>query len=205
VALGKGAWILLALVVLTVGVKTVPKRRGGKASRSVVKWTDNDMQRFMDEVRPLGIPLADSLLVYTAESGLDPTASSGIAFGVPQLTQIAAKQIGWTRPLREFGTLTVAEQAPWIAKLQASQIRMIGYTPKDALELYVANLSPKAAAARSEVIYRQGTDAYTKNANLDRDHKGYIAAADLKVSLDRARSTTTYQDAVKQMERLTHG
>lgn len=203
-AIGKGAWILLALVVLTVGVKTVPKRRGGKASKPVVKWTDNDMQRFMDEVRPLGIPLAESLLVYTAESGLDPTASSGIAFGLPQLTQIAAKQIGWTRPLREFGTLTVAEQAPWIAKLQASQIRMIGYTPKDALELYVANFSPKAAAARSEVIYRQGTAAYAKNSNLDRDRKGYIAAADLKVALDRARSTTTYQDAVKQMERLTH-
>lgn len=203
-ALGKGAWILLALVVLTVGVKTVPKRRGGNASKPVVKWTDSDMQAFMDEVRPLGIPLADSLLVYAAESGLDPTASSGIAWGLPQLTQIAAKQIGWTRPLREFGTLTVAEQAPWIAKLQASQIRMIGYTPKDALELYVANLSPKAAAARSEVIYRQGTASYAKNANLDRDHKGYIAAADLKVSLDRARSTTTYQDAVKQMERLNH-
>lgn len=203
-ALGKGAWILLALVVLTVGVKTIPKRRGGKASKGVVRWSDAEMQAFIDQVRPLGIPLADSLLVYTAESGLDPSASSGIAWGIPQLTQIAAKQVGWTRPLREFGTLTAAQQAPWIAKLQAAQIRMIGYTPKDALELYVANLSPKAAAARSEVIYRQGTDAYTKNANLDRDHKGYIAAADLKVSLDRARSTTTYQDAVKQMERLTN-
>ena len=202
--LGKGAWILLALVVLTVGVKTVPKRRGGKASKGVVQWSDGDMQAFVDEVRPLGIPLADSLLVYTAESGLDPTASSGIAWGLPQLTQIAAKQIGWTRPLRDFGTLTVAQQAPWIAKLQASQIRMIGYTPKDALELYVANFSPKAAAARSEVIYRQGTASYAKNANLDRDHKGYIAAADLKVALDRARSSTTYQNAVKQLERMTH-
>lgn len=203
-ALGKGGWIVLALVVLTVGVKTIPKRRGGKASKGVVRWSDAEMQAFIDQVRPLGIPLADSLLVYTAESGLDPSASSGIAWGIPQLTQISAKQVGWTRPLREFGTLTAAQQAPWIAKLQAAQIRMIGYTPKDALELYVANLSPKAAAARSEVIYRQGTDAYTKNANLDRDHKGYIAAADLKVSLDRARSTTTYQDAVKQMERLTN-
>lgn len=201
-----GLWILLALVALTVGVgvKVVPRKRGAKASAGAVKWSDADMQAFIDEVRPLGVPLADSLLVYTAESGLDPTASSGIAWGLPQLSQIAAKQVGWTRPLREFGTLTVAQQAPWIAKLQASQIRMIGYKPKDALELYVANFSPKAAAARSEVIYRQGTASYAKNANLDRDHKGYIAAADLKVALDRARSTTTYQDAVKQMERLTH-
>lgn len=195
----------MALVVLTLGAKTIPTRRGAKASRGVMRWNDSEMRTFIAEIGPTGVPLEDALQVYTAESGLDPQASSGIAWGIPQLTQIAAKQIGWTRPLREFGSLTVSQQIPWIAKLIASQIRMIGYTPKTALELYVANFSPKAAAARSEVIYRQGTDAYTKNANLDRDRKGYIAAADLKVSLDRARSTTTYQDAVKQMERLTNG
>lgn len=201
-ALGKGGWIVLALVVLTLGAKTIPQRRGARASRGVMRWTDAEMRTFIDQLKPLGVPLADALLVYTAESGLDPKASSGIAFGVPQITQIAAKQIGWTRPLREFGTLTVAQQVPWIAKLQASQIRMIGYTPKTALELYVANLSPKAAAARSERIYEGGTAAYAKNSNLDRDHKGYIAAADLKVSLDRAKSTTTYQDALAQLSRL---
>lgn len=195
---------MAALLVLSlgVGVKTVQRRRNAKASRGVVRWTDGEMQAFIAEMKPLGIPLADSLLVYTAESGLDPEASSGIAFGIPQLTQIAAKQIGWTRPLKEFGGLTVAQQVPWIGKLQASQIRMIGYVPKTALELYVANFSPKAAAARSEVIYRAGTASYEKNRNLDRDRKGYIAAADLQVALDRAKSTTTYQDALAQMERL---
>lgn len=203
-ALGKGGWIVLALVVLTLGAKTIPTRRGAKASRGVMRWTDSEMRTFIAEIGPTGVPLEDALQVYTAESGLDPQASSGIAWGIPQLTKIAAKQIGWTRPLREFGSLTVSQQIPWIAKLIASQIRMIGYTPKTALELYVANFSPKAAAARSEVIYRQGMPSYTQNANLDRDHKGYIAASDLKVALDRARSTTTYQDAVKQMERLTN-
>ena len=204
-ALGKGGWIVLALVVLTLGAKTIPTRRGAKASRGVMRWTDSEMRTFIAEIGPTGVLLEDALQVYTAESGLDPQASSGIAWGIPQLTQIAAKQIGWTRPLREFGSLTVSQQIPWIAKLIASQIRMIGYTPKTALELYVANFSPKAAAARSEVIYRQGMPSYTKNANLDRDHKGYIAASDLKVALDRARSTTTYQEALKQLERLTHG
>jgi hypothetical protein len=162
------------------------------------------MLAFIANVGPLGIPLPDSLLVYAAESGLDPTASSGIAFGICQLTQIAAKQIGWTRPLREFGTLSITEQAPWVARLQAEQIRMIGYTPKNALELYVANLSPKAAKERSEVIYRQGTPEYAKNFRLDRDKKGYIAAADLNVSLERARTTTTYKNALAQLERLTN-
>lgn len=201
-ALGKEGWIVLAIVVLTLGAKTIPQRRGARASRGVMRWTDAEMRTFIDQLKPIGVPLADALLVYTAESGLDPKASSGIAFGVPQITQIAAKQIGWTRPLREFGGLTVAQQVPWIAKLQAAQIRMIGYTPKTALELYVANLSPRAAAARTERIYDGGTAAYAANRNLDRDRKGYIAAADLQVSLDRAKSTTTYQDALAQLSRL---
>lgn len=204
-ARGKDATILVALVILTivVGSKVVTKRRGGKGSREPMKWTDDEMQAFISELKPLGVPLADSLLVYTAESGLDPAASSGIAYGLPQLTQIAAKQIGWTRPLREFGSLTVKQQIPWVAKLQASQIRMIGYTPANARELYVANFSPKAAASRSERIYEKGTDAYTKNASLDRDGKGYISASDLAVSLDRARASTTYKTALAQLERLT--
>lgn len=203
-ALGKGAWLLLAAVVLlNIGQNTTTRRRGAKGSKAVSNWSDADMLAFIANVGPLGIPLADSLLVYTAESGLDPAASSGIAFGICQLTQIAAKAIGWTRPLREFGTLSVTDQAPWVARLQAAQIRMIGYTPKTALELYVANFSPKAAKERSEVIYRQGSAEYAKNFRLDRDKKGYIAAADLNVSLERARNTTTYKNALTQLERLT--
>jgi hypothetical protein len=163
------------------------------------------MLAFIAELKPLGVPLADSLLVYTSESGLDPTASSGIAFGIPQLTQIAAKQIHWTRPLKEFGTLTVAQQIPWIAKLQAEQIRMIGYVPKNAKELYVVNFSPKAAKERSEVIYKKGTNYYAENYRLDRDKKGWISASDLAVSLDKARTSKTYLDAVAQMERLSNG
>jgi hypothetical protein len=192
----------MVALVLVVGTMTKAKRRGARPSAKLVEWSDHDMRAFIEQTSSIGLPLEAALLVYTSESGLDPTASSGLAWGIPQLTQIAAKQIGWTRPVREFATLTVAQQAPWIAKLQAAQIRMIGYTPKDALELYVANLSPKAAKARSEVIYREGTDAYAKNANLDRDHKGYIAAADLKVSLNQAAQTETYKRAVAQLRRL---
>ncbi len=205
-ARGKGsALVVAALLFLLVGSRIVPKRRGATASRDPMKWTDDEMRKFIDELKPLGVPLADSLLVYASESGLDPKASSGIAFGIPQLTQIAAKQIGWTRPLREFGSLTVSEQIPWVAKLQAAQIRMIGYTPANAKELYVVNFSPKAAAARSEIIYRKGTKAYERNAGLDRDGKGYITASDLAVSLERARAGTTYKTALAQLERLTHG
>ena len=128
VALGKEAWFLLALaVLLNFGGGSTPRRRGSGAKGSKAmpyNWTDADMLAFIANVGPLGIPLADSLLVYTSESGLNPAATSGIAYGLCQLTQIAAKQIGWTRPLAEFGTLSVTDQAPWIALLQSAQIKI---------------------------------------------------------------------------------
>lgn len=196
------SWLIVAALVLIVGTALKAKRRGARPSAKLVEWSDHDMRAFIDQTKSIGVPLEAALLVYTSESGLDPKASSGIAWGIPQLTKIAAKEIGWTRPLREFGTLTVAEQAPWIAKLQASQARMIGYVPANALDLYVANFSPKAARARSDVIYREGTDAYAKNAGLDRDHKGYIARGDLQVSLNQAAQSETYKRAVAQLRRL---
>lgn len=178
------------------------RRRGSRAPSGKFGWSEHDMRQFVAEIEPLGVPLEDSLLVYAAESALDPRASSGVAYGIPQLTQIAAKQIGWTRPLRDFGTLSVANQAPWIARLQASQIRQIGYVPANALELAVANFSPKAARERSTVIYRQGTDAYAKNSGLDSDHKGFIAPLDLDRALNRTRESGIYKQALALLEKV---
>ena len=196
------SWLIMVALVLLIGTVTKAKRRGARPSAKLVEWSDYDMRAFIDETGSIGVPLEAALMVYTAESGLDPKASSGIAYGLPQLTGRTAKDLGWTRPIREFGTLTVAQQAPWIAKLQAYQARMIGYVPATALELYVANFSPKAAQARSDVIYRQGTESYAKNASLDRDHKGYISPNDLQVSLNQAAQTETYKRAVAQLRRL---
>ncbi len=189
-----------------------PKTKGITAYRRIdpnsstsSHWTDQDMRAFVDYLSPLGIPLEDSLLVYTAESGLDPKAHSSAAWGIPQLTASTMKSLGWTRPAADFGRLTVSEQIPWIAKLQSAQIAMIGYVPRSALELYVANFSPVAAKNRSERIYEAGTKNYEANKGLDRDHKGYIAPSDLNVSLNQARTTSIYQQAVAQLERTQHG
>jgi hypothetical protein len=186
-----------------------PKTKGITAYRRIdpnsstsSHWTDQDMRAFVDYLSPLGIPLKDSLLVYTAESGLDPKAHSSAAWGIPQLTASTMKSLGWTRPASEFASLTVSEQIPWIAKLQASQIAMIGYVPKNALELYVANFSPVAAKNRSERIYEEGTLNYEANKGLDRDHKGYIAPSDLDVSLKQASTTSIYRHAITQLERV---
>lgn len=191
-----------AVLMLAVGSKYVEQRRGARASAKYTKWSDSDMRLFIAELGPLGIPLADSLLVYAAESGLDPKASSGIAWGIAQITSQTLKGIGWPRTAREFGALPLSEQIPWVARLQASQIRAIGYTPKSALELYVANFSPKAARDRSTVIYRQGSEAYAKNWQLDRDRKGFIAPSDLDYRLQIARNGLPYRAAIEQMKRL---
>lgn len=195
-------FVVAAVVVFGVGAATVTQRRGVRASGGFVQWSDREMRLLIAELKPLGVNVADALLVYTAESGLDPKASSGIAWGIAQWTARTLKGLGWTRKASEMGTLSIAEQVPWIGKLVAAQIRMIGYVPKTALELYVANFSPKAAQERSSVIYRSPSDAYAKNASLDREKKGWISPADLNVRLDRAKSTKTYQTAVAQAQRL---
>lgn len=193
--------LVLGLLVL-VGVYARPKRRGAAGSRPVIEWADHEMRAFIDEVEPIGVPLEAVLQVYTAESGLDPKASSGIAWGIPQLTARTLKDLGWSKPGREFGKLGVAQQAPWIAKLLAYQARMIGFVPKNALDLYVANFKPAAFAKDEQILYRSPSDAYNKNAGLDRAKKGYIERDDLRPGLESARFSQTYQRAIAQLERL---
>lgn len=198
-------WIMAAVAMLIIGATSKPRRRGSHASAPLVEWSDYDMRAFVSEVAPIGVPLDAALMVYTAESGLDPRASSGIGWGVPQLTARTAKDLGWTRPIREFATLPVSQQAPWIAKLMAYQARMIGFVPTTALDLYVANLSPRAAREHADVLYRAGTDAYEKNASLDTGSKGFIDRRDLQASLNRAAQTETYRRALAQLRRVQNG
>lgn len=198
---GESALLLVGLLVL-VGVLSRPKRRGASSSRPVIDWSDHEMRKFIEEVGPIGVPLDAALLVYTAESGLDPKASSGIAWGIAQLTAPTLRDLGWNKPGRDFGKLSLLQQFPWVAKLLAYQARSIGFVPKNALDLYVANFKPAAARNHDEILYREGTEAYRKNAPLDRAHKGYIDRNDLKTSLDQARFSQTYQRAIAQLERL---
>lgn len=191
-------WAVMALLLLVGG--SFVKRRGQHVPPAVVKWSDHDMRAFLEETRGL-VPPEIALAVYTAESGLDPKASSGIAFGIPQMTGQTLKAIGWTRPAKEFATLTVANQAPWIARLQAMQIRTLG-RPKTGLDLYVQNFCPRAWAKNEDVLYRSPSEAYARNAGLDRDRKGYIVRQDLVPLLERATKTETYRRALEQAKRL---
>jgi hypothetical protein len=194
---------MLALLFALGGLLTSTRRKGTAAAPVV--WTEDEMRTFVRHVQPLGVPLEAALAVYTAESGLNPKASSGIAWGIAQIIGTTLRGIGWTRPAKDFGTLSITEQIPWVAKLLAAQIRGIGYVPKSALELYVANFSPAAAKERAEIIYRRGSQAYAKNEALDHDKKGYIDQADLAVSIRRAEASETYKRAIAQLEKVSHG
>lgn len=165
-------------------------------------WSDSDMFAFMTAVRATGVAVNDALLVYTSESNLNPQAGNSVAIGIAQWTYQTLKGLGWTGTFKGFGGLTVGEQAPWVGRLIAAQVRYIGYVPKSALELYVANFSPVAAKARATKIYSAGTIEYNQNSGLDRDKKGWIAPSDLQVSLVRAAATKTYADAIAQAARI---
>jgi len=191
---------LLLVGLVLVGV-VYRAKTGQKAKPTQFRpWTASDVDAFVREVGPSGVPLDAALLVYASESGLDPAASSGIAWGICQAIGSTLKAIGWTQRASDFGKLTVAQQAPWVARLLAYQIRSIGFTPTNALDLYVANFSPMAAKNHSDVLYRSGTQAYEKNRGLDRGKKGFIDRADLQAALDRAQQTTAYRHTLAQVQ-----
>jgi len=165
-------------------------------------WTDSDMKAFVAALEPVGIPLDASFAVYTAESGLDPSASSGIAWGLPQATAATLKGLGWKDRPSDFARLSVAQQAPWIARLQRAQIAAIGYVPRTAVDLYTANFCPKAAKEHSDRIYERPSQEYLKNAALDVANKGWISRDDLALFVARAQQTATYQHAISHAKRL---
>lgn len=195
--------ILVGLVLL--GVANRGAKRGARPS-TWKRWTDYEATSFVDAMLPTGVPIQALLNVYAAESGLDPHASSGIAWGLCQAIESTLKSVGWFKDHKkaaEFGALSVDRQAPWIALILASQIRAIGFTPKSALDLYVANFSPLAARSRADVLYRAPSKAYEANRGLDRAKKGYIDRADLTNALERARASVPYLETMAQVERLT--
>lgn len=192
---------MAALLLVAVGIYTRDPKRGSRGSR-IVPWRDDEMAAFVREVSPLGVSIPDALAVYTAESGLDPHASSGVAWGLCQATARTLRALGWAGSPADFARLDVARQAPWIASLIAMQIRAIGYVPATAAELYRANFSPMAAKARADVIYRSPSDAYAANRALDRHKRGYISQSDLEESIAIARNHPAYVHAVAQYQRI---
>ena len=207
-------WPLLVLVGLVVfGARTklpLPTGKTGakRMPRPGVEWSDDDARAFVAAVKAANVPVEAALNVYAAESGLDPQASSGIAWGLAQFVGRTLKGLGWQRSGAEFGGLSVAEQAPWITRLLKSQVAMLGRAPSSALDLYVLNFWPAAARAGYDVILVRDSrvakerEAYAKNKNLDRAGKGYITRGDLQTSLDRVVHLPALGRVQAQIRRL---
>lgn len=204
--------VLVGLVVLNVR-KSLPLPAAGKTGakrmpRPGVEWSDDDALAFTQAVKAAGVPVDAALQVYAAESGLDPQASSGIAWGLAQFVGKTLKGLGWQRSAAEFGGLTVAEQAPWITKLLKAQVAMLGRVPNSALDLYILNFWPAAARAGYDVILVRDSQvakerqAYAANKGLDRAGKGYITRGDLQTSLDRVVHLPALGRVQAQIRRL---
>lgn len=207
-------WPLLLLIGFVVYQNrkpiALPPLQAGRARmpRLDVEWSDADAKAFLAAVKAAGVPMDVVLPVYASESGLDPAASSGGSWGLPQFVKTTLRQLGWKRPPNEFAQLSVAEQSPWIARLLKSQVATLGRIPQTALDLYVLNFWPSAARRGEDVVLvRDSRDAlerqaYAKNKNLDRGSKGYITRGDLQTSLDRVVHLPALSKVRAQIRRL---
>lgn len=186
------------------------KRRKGTLMRPLgPAWSDDDMFVFANYVKQTGVPVENALAVYTAESNLNPAAVSPTnASGLAQIMPATLKDIGYTDTPADFRKLGVADQAPWIQRLLEYQTKIIGFTPANALDLYVANFSPAAARSKAFVIYDGKVPAqaaaYAANKGLDRMHKGNIDRNDLANYLRSWVDSDTYRRAIEQLNQVQH-
>jgi hypothetical protein len=168
------------------------------------KWSIDDAKAFIDAITPTGIDAREVAKVYQCESGLNPHATNGFAFGLCQATKQTLRGIGWKNGMDDFVNLTVRDQAAWCAEVIRAQIKAIGYVPRDAGELYVANLSPAAARSRSSVIYRAPSKEYDGNKGLDVGKKGYITPDDMRAAIRRHSKDSSLLTVFKLFDELGH-
>ncbi len=173
------------------------------------EWSDEDMFVFANHVKQTGVPVEAALAVYTAESNLNPAAVSRTnASGLAQIMPATLRDIAYSETPAEFRKLGVADQAPWIQRLLEYQIKIIGFTPTKAVDLYTANISPAAAKSKANVIYDSRVPAqvaaYNANAGLDSKGKGYIDRADLAAYLRSWVDSDTYRRALDQLRKVQH-
>lgn len=194
------------LMLLFLGIIGATKKRGGRALGP--EWTLEEMFIFSNSVKHTGVPVPAALSVYTAESNLNPKAVNPKtqASGLAQIMPSTLRELGYSEGPIAFRKLGVADQTPWVVKLLEYQIKSIGFVPKSALDLYVANLSPAAARAHSDVIYSRDVpaqvDAYNANAGLDTGNKGTIDRSDLQRVINSIEQSETYKRALEQSEKM---
>ena len=196
-----GLLIALALVALAAG----SGGGGGKRLPRPVHWSDSEMRAYIELFTPvLGNHLEPYLAMMAAESGLDPQASSGSAWGLNQAQGPLLRAAGWRATPAAFGGLNVIGQLPFVARMLKVQIGGIGYVPITGAEFWRMNLSPKAAKERADVIYTRERDprAYAGNKGLDQGKKGFINMADLQTVFDRVSGTPLVQRHWAQLRRL---
>jgi hypothetical protein len=153
---------------------------------------------FYDEVAKLGArhrtDPAIFLLVWCAESGLDPSAMN--PGGARGLNQMQPQTLAFFKAPAAFETLSGVEQLVWIERFIA-WTESLNHGPfSSAARCYIGNFWPAALArpdAPSTVIVdRDSLDtseaaAYAANKVLDTDGDGKITQADLATLLARVR------------------
>ena len=137
------------------------------------------------------------LVVWCAESGLDPTAVNpkGGARGLNQMMPATLRGLGAPA---DYETLPGEAQLPWIERLIANGERLNGGPFQSAARYYHSNFfpatmsrgnSPSTVVVASDSADPQEQAAYTANRGLDTDKDGKITLADLGALLARLRAT----------------
>jgi len=202
VLFGVGVLGGFALLALTGSERTstfvVPAIIPGPSS-GPVKWTAHLSDSFFRSIDRLaldfrakgaGVVGEDFLGVLNAESGVGPQAKNAKS-GCAGMNQICPthkndslsglKGVGFTGSREEYLSLSAEQQIPFVARWFMTNAQGKFSALANMGRLYLLNIAPAYAAKPDDFpIYVKGRDgdAYTLNASLDREPKGFISVRD---------------------------
>ena len=196
-----GAFALLALTGSErngASAFVVPAIIPGPSS-GPVKWTAHLSDAFFRAIDNLaldfrskgaGVVGEDFLGVLNAESGVGPQAKNRLS-GCAGMNQICPtlkndslsglKGVGWTGSREEYLALSAEQQLPFVARWFTSAASGKFPALTNMGRLYLLNIAPAHATKADDFpIYVKGRDgdAYTFNASLDQEGKGFISVRD---------------------------
>lgn len=159
-----------------------PQTNTAPTSQIPVDWTKDEpfIEKIKEISNKFGCQPVDLLACMAFETGetFSPSKKnkSNGATGLIQFTDTTATGLGTS--LNNLAAMTRAQQCEWVDKA-LSQTKLSKIKNPPISDLYMAILRPIAiGTSNDQILFSAGSKAYSGNANLDVDKKGYVTKSD---------------------------
>lgn len=210
IGIGLAGLFGISALMLALASRRAPQPSAEDYARTAA-WTDEDFVELDRMSKRIRAHSPDLLLVFTSESGLQPTAAYmedgyPIAVGINQLTEVSNSVTGLTEAQRvALTSKSVAEQLPYVEKyFRGTPWFRAGREFASAGQVYAANAAGSRMMNPDGVLYTPADgSAWEHNKALDFNGDGKITVDDLGNHLGKKAQQTLYQSALARLRYAT--